>query len=355
VVRGNPEAQLPRSQRWRNWLRRRVRAWFRRQAPKVADEQPDMLTWQQRLVVRLVARLPAHRVPPRLLRRAYRLTTVPFHVDARPVGAIADLRLAGGVGVRVYEAPGRGGAPGPALVYFHGGGFVIGDLETHDVICRHVVCETGLTVVAADYRRAPRYRFPVAVEDAIVAYNWTCAAAGSLGIDPGRVGVGGDSAGGYLAAVVSQQAVYPTLASVPDRVPAFQWLIYPAVDQRFDPAGHRFPDGVILTDALVAYFRGLFLDERKPALSPPISPMGAQTLAGLPPAMLLTVGHDPLCEQGSAYARRLAADGVALRHRHFPRLMHEFISLGGVCPESRRALDVAAADLRELASATAYT
>lgn len=348
--------RLPWRLRLKNWFRRRVRKWFRWRAPANPPEGPDTLTWQQSRIARIVAgAIPAHRLPPTILRGAYRISTVPFHVDAEPVRTCRNLTLESGLRLRVYTPVSAKMLGGPALVYYHGGGCVIGDLETHDTLCRYLATRAELCVIAVHYRRAPRDKFPAQALDAIEAYNWVSQEAGSLGVDPRRLGVGGDSAGGYLATLLCQQASAPSLGAEPVRVPAYQWLIYPAVDFREESASSGFDKGVVLTDTLMRYFGSHVMPPGLDVSRGDVSPILADNLASMPPGMLLTVGHDPLCRQGHRYAERLRAAGVAINHLHFRRLMHEFVSMGGVCPESRAALDAASAALRELAWGTTYT
>ncbi len=351
-----PAPQLPWRLRWRNWLRRKVRRWFQWRAPQNPSAAPDALTWQLSRVAKLAGGfVPAHRLPPMLLRRAYRLTTLPFHVDAMPVRTCRNLKLGSGLRVRIYVPASAGLSGAPALVYYHGGGCVVGDLETHDTICRFLATSADLHVISVHYRLAPRYRFPLFALDAIEAFNWVAGEAANLGIDPSRIGVGGDSAGGYLATLLCLQALAPTFGMRPLRMPAYQWLVYPAVDFRDEGVSSGFDHGVLLTDSLMRYFHRHAVAPGLDPSRPDVSPLLAESLVGMPRGMLLTVGHDPLCAQGQRYVERLRLSDVAITHLHFPRLMHEFISMGGVCPESRSALEAAAGALRDLVRPEPYT
>jgi acetyl esterase len=348
--------RLPWRLRLVNWFRRRVRHWFQWRAPANPAVDANTLTWQQSRVVKIVAGLiPAHRLPPFVLRRAYRISTTPFHIDAVPVRNCRNLRLDSGLRLRIYTPASAAVSGAPALMFYHGGGCVIGDLETHDTLCRHLANQSEQHVIAVDYRLAPRHRFPAQALDAIEAFNWVAGEAASLGIDVNRLGVGGDSAGGYLSTLLCQQALNPTLGGRPARMPAYQWLVYPAVDFREEAVTGGFPSGVVLTDELMRYFGEHVIPPGLDVTRPDVSPLLAESLAGMPRGMVLTVGHDPLCMQGCNYVERLRGAGVATTHLHFPRLMHEFVSMGGVCPDSRAALGVASETLRDLAWADTYT
>ncbi len=350
------ELRLPWRLRLVNWFRRRVRRWFQWRAPANPPIAPDSLTWQQSRIVKITAGvIPAHRLPPFVLRRAYRFSTMPFHVDARPVRTCRNLRLDSGLRLRIYTPASAAMSGAPALMFYHGGGCVIGDLETHDTLCRYLANTSDQHVVAVDYRLAPRHRFPAQALDAIEAFNWVASEAASLGIDVNRLGVGGDSAGGYLATLLCQQALNPTLGGLPARVPAYQWLIYPAVDFREESVSGRFAGGVVLTEELMRYFGAHVIPADLDVTRADVSPLLAESLVGMPRGMVLTVGHDPLCLQGHRYVERLSRAGVATTHLHFPRLMHEFVSMGGVCPQSRAALATASETLRDLAWVDTYT
>jgi acetyl esterase len=220
----------------------------------------------------------------------------------------------------------------PCLVFFHGGGWVIGDLETHDVVCRKLAQEGELIVISVDYRLAPEHRFPAAVDDAINSTKWIAANAGKLGIDASRLMVGGDSAGGNLAAVVS-------LAARDGNGPriAGQALIYPATDFSRKHPSHREPEtSILLTHSVIGWFADNYLggadinDWRA-------SPARAKTLAGLPPAYVLTAGADPLRDEGDEYAKRLKEAGVAVTYRHFAGQFHGFFTMGKLLQQANVA------------------
>ena len=221
--------------------------------------------------------------------------------------------------------------PGPLLVFYHGGGFVLGDIETHDVLCRLICRDGAVHVLSIDYRLAPEHPVPAAVEDAYAAYRWAVDHATELGADPARVAVGGDSAGGNLAAVTAQLARNDGFPA-----PALQLLIYPVTNHFSDDVTRSttlFADGYFLTKADMDFCRARYLGATALESSDPrISPLLADDLSGLPPALVLTGGFDPLRDEGTQYAEALAAAGVAVDHRQFGSLIHgfaNFFPLGG--------------------------
>lgn len=212
----------------------------------------------------------------------------------------------------------------PCLVFYHGGGWVIGDLDSHDVVCRKLAHEGELIVISIDYRLAPEHKFPAAVDDAISAAKWIAANAKTLGIDPTRLMVGGDSAGGNLATVVA-------LAARDGDGPAIagQVLIYPATDFAMTYPSHREPEtSILLTHSVIKWFCNHYLSGPGDIDNWKASPARAKTLSGLPPAYVLTAGADPLRDEGDDYAARLKQAGVAVTYRHFPGQFHGFFTMG---------------------------
>jgi acetyl esterase len=227
-------------------------------------------------------------------------------------------------------------------VYYHGGGWVIGDLETHDVLCRQLASLAGCAVVAVDYRLAPEHRFPAAVEDCRAAARWVRDNAAALAVDPARLAVGGDSAGGNLAAVVALDA-----RDRGDPAIAFQLLIYPATDQTWSfPSYQANGQGYLLTQDSMRYYRNHYLPQRADDQDWRASPLFHPDHARLPPALVLTAGYDPLVDEGRAYAQKLLAAGSRCTYVCFDHQLHGFITMGKVLEEANAAVRLCAAELR---------
>ena len=232
--------------------------------------------------------------------------------------------------------------PAPLLIYFHGGGWVIGDLDTHDGVCRFLADQAGVAVLAVDYRLSPEHPFPAPVEDAWSAFAWAVANAGELGVDPGRIAVGGDSAGGNLAAVVSLLAKAGGGA-----MPALQLLIYPPTDSAGDlPSRLLFSEGFMLTKGDMDNFEHHYLPPGTDATDPRVSILLAPDLEGLPPAYVTTAGFDPLRDEGEAYALRMREAGVKVALRRHPGLIHGFANMTAISRSSRAAMLEVAGALR---------
>jgi len=230
----------------------------------------------------------------------------------------------------------------PVLVYFHGGGWTIGDLDTHDTLCRELANGAGCAVVAVDYRMGPEHRFPAAVDDSIAATRWVHAHAGALALDPTRLAVGGDSAGGNLAAVVAIAA-----RDAGDLPIAHQLLIYPATDQhRTAPSHTTNGQGYLLTTDTMDYFTSHYIADPAQYADWRASPLLHADLARLPPALVLTAGYDPLRDEGAAYAERLTAAGNRATYVCFERQIHGFILMGKVLDEANTAVALCAAELK---------
>jgi acetyl esterase len=212
----------------------------------------------------------------------------------------------------------------PLLVYFHGGGFVVGDIESHDGLCRMICRDAAIHVVSVDYRLAPEHKAPAAVDDCVAAYRWALGHAGELGADPSRIGVGGDSAGGTLAALVALRSRDEGMPQ-----PALQVLLYPVLDLSAETASRTlFACGFFLTKRDSDWMIGLYLDGAGVAADDArVSPLKASDLSGLAPALVLTAGFDPLRDEGNAYAAALRSAGVVVDHRQFDALTHGFASV----------------------------
>lgn len=285
---------------------------------------------------------------PALARAGFRRLTVEYRDPAAfaPVASVTDETIPGPAGrlpARVFR-PQRSGRL-PTVVFFHGGGWVLGDLDTHEAQARRICDLVGAVVISVDYRLAPEHPFPAAVADALAASAWVLDQARLLGGDPDLVAVAGDSAGGNLAAVAAQ--------AHRDRIAA-QLLIYPAVDA--DPEADYASrvanaSGYFLTEADMRYFIGHYVPAGSDWRDPLLSPLYGQ-LAGAPPAVVLTAEYDPLRDEGAAYAAALAAAGVVVRHHDFPGLVHGFFGMGEASAAAAAAVETGC---RELASLLAVT
>ena len=225
----------------------------------------------------------------------------------------------------------------PCLVFYHGGGWVIGDIDSHDVVCRKLAHEGELIVISIDYRLAPEHKFPAAVDDATTAVKWVASNAKELGIDATRLMVGGDSAGGNLAAVVALAARDGDGPKI-----AGQVLIYPATDFAMTHPSHSEPEtSILLTHSVIKWFCNHYLNGPADIDNWKASPARAKTLAGLPPAYLLTAGADPLRDEGDEYAKRLKDAGVPVTYKHFPGQFHGFFTMGKLLQQA----NVAATDI----------
>jgi len=289
-----------------------------------------------------------HTLTPARARQFARERRAITQPEAPPVGEVRDLQApgpAGPIALRLYrpqQAMAQDGAPAPVLVYFHGGGWVICDLDTHDTLCRELANASGCVVVAVDYRLGPEHRFPAAVEDCIAATGWVQRNAAALRLDGTRVAVGGDSAGGNLAAVVAiaaRDAGAPALA--------FQLLIYPATDMRRCAPSHTTNgEGYLLTRESINYYHDHYIDDPAHDLDWRASPLLQPDLARLPPALVLTAGLDPLRDEGLQYAQRLSEAGNRATFVSFERQIHGFVTMGKVIDEANSAVLLCAAELR---------
>jgi acetyl esterase len=292
---------------------------------------------------------PYHDVPPAVARRFYRDTRAPLTPDPPPVesvqlllapGKTAEGGPAGGpIPLRAYRPKGAGKDEVlPALVYIHGGGWVIGDLDTHDVVCRTLANGARCAVFSVEYRKAPESPFPAAIEDCFSSLDFISKNSNSLKINPAQIAVGGDSAGGNLAAVMAlmaRDAGGPAFSSPI----SFQLLIYPATDHRLGhPSIDGNGEGYLLTKKVMQYFRGHYLPREEDWLDWRASPLLAKSLAKLPPAYVLTAGFDPLRDEGKAYAERLAKEGVKTEYRNYADMVHGFITMGRVLDTANAAL-----------------
>ena len=236
-------------------------------------------------------------------------------------------------------------APGellPILVFYHGGGFVIGSLDSYDNLCRAIANRTDCIVVSVDYRLAPEHKFPAAVDDALEAYQWVIDHAGELDGDAGRMAIGGDSAGGNITAV--------TAIGIRDEgymAPLLQILIYPVAGGAPEtPSHYEFAEGLLLTRASILWFYDQYLDRPEDATDPRFAPLLADDLSDLPPALVIVAGHDPLRDEGIAYADRLGQAGVEAELVNYEGMVHGFLSLADAVDQGKLAIDRVATALR---------
>lgn len=262
-----------------------------------------------------------------------------------PIGRIENGELPGPAGplpFRSYTPAAAVAGPLAGLVYFHGGGFVIGSLDTYDGLCRMLANESGCRVISVDYRLAPEHKFPAAVEDAYAATKWVAQHAATLGIDPNRIAVGGDSAGGNLAAVVCQlakKAGGPKLA--------LQILFCAPTDITAETESRlAFAEGYFLETASMRWFGDQYYLPDADRRDPRISPLHAADVAGLPPAHIHTAGFDPLRDEGKAYADRLERSGVTVRYTCHEGMIHHFYAMAGAIPYARSAMKTAGAAIK---------
>jgi acetyl esterase len=249
----------------------------------------------------------------------------------------------GDVPVRVYAK--EQGEARPAAVYFHGGGFVFGNLDSHDAVCRDLADKSGAVVIAVDYRLAPEHKYPSAIEDAHSATFWVADNAHMLGIDPRRIAVVGDSAGGTLAAVIAMRS---RDAGGPDL--ALQVLIFPITDfSSFETGSYReFGEKYFLTRDTMNWFKGHYLRSASLAHQPEASPLLAPDLSRLPPALVITAEFDPLRDEGEAYAERMRQAGVPVTLTRYPGTIHGFVSMRGKLAHGRTAIEEAALSIRSM-------
>lgn len=284
-------------------------------------------------------------IPPDVMRQAFAAFGAEEEVEQ--VASVEDRTIPGPAGeipVRIYQPAGSAPDAGalPVLLYFHGGGFVLCDLDTHDGTCRSLANGAGCTVVSVDYRLAPEHPFPAAPEDCYAATQWVVDNAASIGVDSKRVAVAGDSAGGNLSAAVTLMARErggPRLAH--------QLLIYPVTDHFFETVSYREnAEGYFLTRDMMKWFWGHYLEKEQDGRDPLASPLRADDLSSLPPATVITAEYDPLRDEGEAYAERLRAAGVATEMTRYDGVFHGFFGMGAAIDRANDAVAQATTALR---------
>jgi acetyl esterase len=274
---------------------------------------------------------------PEDVRAAYRSLCDKSDLKDIAIGKVENIQAPGPAGplaVRAYTPIAPGQSPLPAIVYFHGGGFVMGDLDTHDALCRTLANESGCRVLSVNYRRAPEHPFPAAIEDAFAAVKWVEDNATELEIDPNDIAVAGDSAGGNLAAVVC------LLAKANRGAPhiAFQMLLYPSISLTRELISRPFGTGYRLEDRAIQWFYSHYMPPGSDPNDERLSPIAAKDMGGLPPAYILTAGFDPLRDEAIAYAAKLKAAGVTVTHVDYPTMIHGFLTMQGWIPLAGQAI-----------------
>jgi acetyl esterase len=306
--------------------------------------QSPMLESKQLMAAKLLSLTPLHKLPVKLFRplltvmdKILGLKKIEMHkVNDFQIPVSTDNMVQTEIKIRAY-CP-QINAPMKTLVYFHGGGCVIGSINSHDRFCRYLAKHGNMNIISVDYRLAPEYKFPTPICDAIDAWNWINNHHEKLNITPGHIGVGGDSAGGYLACLIglkSQQQGIPVSSKVK---PDFQFLIYPMLDlQGLTESYNKFNKNLILTRDLMDYFKINFLNELNEVTLPLVSPLQIKDISELPKSYILTLGFDPLRDDGIAYADRLKLAGVNTKHDHYNDCMHAFISVTKLSARAREA------------------
>jgi acetyl esterase len=301
---------------------------------EIAGQQLDLrMQWMCKLAAAWMPESPPVSEVPRV--RAEMEATAPVLSGSRGREvAREDRRIdgrRGSIPIRIYRP---GGSGLPVLVYYHGGGWVIGSIASHDGLCGQLASDARCVVVSVDYRMGPEHPFPAAVDDALDGFRWVRDHAQEIGGDPARAAVGGDSAGGNLSAVVSQQC-----AALGEPGPCLQLLIYPATDLSRESASYAsYGEGFYLTRRRIEWFKDLYIPVEERA-DPRASPLLNEDLAGQPPTHLITAGFDPLRDEGRAYAEALQTAGVAVTYRNYEGVIHGFANMIGLMPAARAAYD----------------
>ncbi|MBV1934816.1 MAG: alpha/beta hydrolase [Parvibaculaceae bacterium] len=289
---------------------------------------------------------PLHEMAPEDARALYAAMSQMLDTVDAPIGQVEDRTVGEGVPVRIYS-PVAGSGVLPVLVFFHGGGWVIGDLNTHDSLCRSLANQAHCRVVAVDYRLSPEHKFPAALDDAYGVLKWVEQYAAEIDVDPNRIAVAGDSAGGNLAAVLALKARDEKGPSI-----ALQLLIYPVTDLTAEDGSREdFSEGYFLAQETMLWFSDQYMGPDDDWQTPYASPLMADDFSGLPPAYVVTAGYDILRDEGKAYADALSAAGVSVTYENYEGMIHGFFNMQSVSKVSVQAVTAAAVALEAAFSA----
>ena len=296
-------------------------------------------------MMRAAGRAPYEEIGHLKAREVLAVTRKTLQPDPADVAGVRDLSFpgpAGSVGLRHYRGKGAPETNAPCLVFFHGGGWVIGDLDSHDGLCRDLANGAQSVVIAVDYRLAPEHKFPAAMDDSLAALRWIADHAEELGIDAERLAVGGDSAGGNIA-------IYAAMDARDNAGPklCYQLLFYPSTDLGMTTEGYtRFTQGPAFNAKTAKWFRDLYIRDESDLSDLRASPLRATSFAGLPPALIVTAGLDPLAEEGKAYGDKLVAAGVPVTFQHLPGQLHGFLMMGRLLSAAGKVANQSAAALK---------
>lgn len=297
-------------------------------------------------LLKSLGRPPINSLPPAQAKEVFRRGRLVTQPDLPQVDRVREETIAGPGGpvpLRIYRGAGTADAGAlPVHVYYHGGGWVLGDLDSHDWVCRKIANGAQCAVVSVDYRMAPEHVFPAAYDDSLLALNWVIENAARLKFDPARVSVGGDSAGGNLAAAVAIAARDTGKTKLRAQI-----LVYPAVDLSMSGDYYgRFTKDLILTDETMQWFIDLYVPDKAMRKDWRASPLMAKSLAGLPTTLVILAGFDPLCAEGEVYAKKLEGAGVKVTTHTYPGQPHGFLSNGKMLPKANQAIDQITAALK---------
>ena len=310
--------------------------------------QVDEMDLLARKICDITARQkPVEQCTPDEVRSANEARGNSFAPEDCDLASIEDITIpttAGTLTARIYRPHCQENTLRPALVYYHGGGFVLGSVDGHDTVAQNLACLSGYVVISVEYRLAPETKSADIFQDGLDSYNWVVDSAHSLGLDSARIAVGGDSAGGNLSI-----AVVLRYQQENHQMPESLVLFYPVTDWRMETDSmNKFAEGFFLTKAGMSWFRDHFLEEPSRCVDPLVSPVLQDDLTGMPPTLVITAGYDPLRDEGQAFADRLSQDGVSVQHTCYTDMIHGFVSFSGGLKQGMAAMKEAARFLKDL-------